>query len=107
MKMEKKRINTKVKLSLIILMLAIATLPMPMMGSAQTHIVGPDGFLIPHYFGPYPHYATSQLPTVTYDPVTGDITGVSGGIRKFVDSLPGLGPAGVTTFASGARGGYL
>jgi len=42
----------------------------------------------PHYFGPCPNYATSQLPTI--DPTTGAI---SGGIRKFVDSLPGLGPA--------------
>jgi len=56
-------------------------------------VPGPDGFLVPHYFGPYPNYATSQLPTVTVDPNTGNITSVSGGIRKFVDSLPGLGPA--------------
>ncbi len=43
----------------------------------------------PDYFGTTPNYANSQLPTV--DPVTGN---VSGGIRKFVDSLPGLTPAG-------------
>ena len=43
----------------------------------------------PDYFGPYPNYANSPLPTV--DPVTGHVT--SGGIRKFVDSLPGLGSA--------------
>jgi FtsP/CotA-like multicopper oxidase with cupredoxin domain len=49
---------------------------------------------VPHYFGPYPNYATSQLPDVTYD-VNGDITSVIGGIRKFVDSLPGLGEANV------------
>src|SRR3990170_5825569 len=48
-----------------------------------------DEIPVPHYFGPYPNYATSQLPTV--DPDTG---AVSGGIRKFIDSLPGLGPAG-------------
>ena len=39
----------------------------------------------PHFFGPYPNYANSQLPVVS----GGNITG---GIRKFVDSLPGLGP---------------
>ena len=43
---------------------------------------------VPHYFGPYPNYATSQLPTLNPDGT------VTGGIRKFVDSLPGLGPAG-------------
>jgi FtsP/CotA-like multicopper oxidase with cupredoxin domain len=48
---------------------------------------------VPHYFGPYPNYATSQLPTVSTDE-NGSITSVTGGIRKFVDSLPGLGPAG-------------
>ncbi|MCW3994701.1 MAG: multicopper oxidase domain-containing protein [Candidatus Bathyarchaeota archaeon] len=48
---------------------------------------------VPHYFGPYPNYATSQLPTVTRD-AQGNIINVEGGIRKFVDSLPGLGPAG-------------
>jgi FtsP/CotA-like multicopper oxidase with cupredoxin domain len=60
---------------------------------AQTFVTGPDGFLIPHYFGPYPNFATSQLPTVTTD-ANGTIISVTGGIRKFVDSLPGLGPGG-------------
>lgn len=50
-----------------------------------------DG-VVPHYFGPYPNYATSQLPIVTYDS-NGSIVSVTGGIRKFVDSLPGLGEA--------------
>ncbi len=46
-----------------------------------------DETKIPHYFGPYPNWALSQLPTVT--------AGVpSGGIQKFVDGLPKLGPAG-------------
>ncbi len=52
----------------------------------------PDGSEVPHYFGPYPNYATSQLPIVERDPVSGDIISLDGGIRKFVDSLPGLGP---------------
>ncbi|MBI5376969.1 MAG: putative Ig domain-containing protein [Candidatus Schekmanbacteria bacterium] len=49
-------------------------------------VMDPGG--TPDYFGIYPNYANSPLPTV--DPVTG---AVSGGIRKFVDSLPGLGAA--------------
>ena len=40
----------------------------------------------PDYFGIYPNYANSPLPTNT-----GVV--ISGGIRKFVDSLPGLGSA--------------
>ena len=44
---------------------------------------------IPDYFGTIPNYANSPVPAV--DPNTGVI---SGGIRKFVDSLPGPGPAG-------------
>ena len=42
----------------------------------------------PDYFGTTPNYANSPLPSVT-----GHV--VSGGIRKFVDSLPQLGPTGV------------
>ncbi len=38
----------------------------------------------PDYFGVYPNYANSQLPTMTSN-------GPVGGIRKFVDTLPGLG----------------
>ncbi len=32
--------------------------------AAPDWVVGPDGLLVPHYFGPYPNWATSQLPTV-------------------------------------------
>jgi FtsP/CotA-like multicopper oxidase with cupredoxin domain len=39
----------------------------------------------PHYYGPEPNWAYSPAPTV--DPGSGAITG---GIQKFVDSLPGL-----------------
>ncbi len=44
------------------------------------------------YFGTYPNYANSPLPAVTVDPATGAVTGVTPktGIRKFVDTLPGL-----------------
>jgi FtsP/CotA-like multicopper oxidase with cupredoxin domain len=47
---------------------------------------GPGG--MPDYFGIYPNYANSPRPTI--DLGSGAI---SGGIRKFVDALPGLGPA--------------
>jgi FtsP/CotA-like multicopper oxidase with cupredoxin domain len=48
------------------------------------------------YFGTYPNYANSPLPQVTIDPLTGAVTGVvpNTGIRKFVDTLPGLTAAG-------------
>ncbi len=46
------------------------------------------GVMVPDYFGTTPNYANSQLPILN---ATG---AVSGGIRKFVDSLPGLTPAG-------------
>ena len=55
-------------------------------GADVTAVMDPGG--VPHYFGPYPNYANSELPVV--DPFSGAVTG---GIRKFVDSLPGLGPA--------------
>ena len=41
----------------------------------------------PDYFGIYPNYANSPLPTVGGGGV------ITGGIRKFMDSLPGLGAA--------------
>jgi FtsP/CotA-like multicopper oxidase with cupredoxin domain len=47
--------------------------------------LGPMQGGTPNYFGPEPNWAYSALPTV--DPVTGDVTG---GIRKFMDALPGL-----------------
>lgn len=47
----------------------------------------------PDYFGVYPNYANSPLPTVTNGVV-------SGGLRKFVDSLPGLGPANASTLGA-------
>ncbi len=47
----------------------------------------------PDYFGIYSNYANSPLPRVTRD-ATGAITAIAGGMRKFVDSLAGLGPAG-------------
>lgn len=52
---------------------------------AQAMGASPGILGTPHYFGPYPNYATSQLPTINPDGT------VAGGIRKFVDSLPGLG----------------
>jgi len=43
----------------------------------------------PNYFGPESNWANSPMPVV--DPITGAI---SGGIRKFQDAVPQLGPAG-------------
>ena len=43
----------------------------------------------PRYFS-HPNYANSPLPIVTTDPATGAIT-ITGGLRKFVNGLPGLG----------------
>jgi len=45
--------------------------------AAQTLQVGPNGYLIPNYFGTTPNWAYSPL------------------LRKFVDTLPGLNAAGV------------
>ena len=52
--------------------------------SAKTAALNPGG--TPNYFGPEPNWVNSPLPVV--NPSTGVI---SGGIRKFMDSLPGLG----------------
>ena len=54
--------------------------------SAQPHALTPNA--PPDYFGPYPNYANSPLPAV--DPVTGQVVPGTG-MRKFVNSLPGLG----------------
>ncbi len=53
-------------------------------GQNAISAIGPGG--TPDYFGTTPNYANSPMPTV--NPTTGQITG---GIRKFVTSLPGLG----------------
>ena len=45
-----------------------------------------DPLGIPDYFGTVPNYANSPLPTLD-----GGGNVIGGGIRKFVDSLPGLG----------------
>ncbi len=49
----------------------------------------------PDYFGPYSNYANSQFPATDG---LGNVTG--GGIRKFVDSLPGLGPTGANNLGN-------
>lgn len=73
-----------------------------------------DETKVPHYFGPYPNWALSPLPALTpgacsvttatacttnTECPTGEtcngVTVAGGGIRKFVDTLPGLTPAGV------------
>jgi len=60
---------------------------------------------VPDYFGTIPNYANSPSPTV--DPVNMTITG---GIRKFVDSLPGVGPnpvPGAVLFGANNLGKYM
>lgn len=69
-------------------------------GITTAQMAADNSLGVPHYFGPYPNYATSQLPTVTTDPTTGAVTSVSGGIRKFIDSLPGLGPSGANNLGN-------
>ncbi len=53
------------------------------LGSLE-YLVGANGELFPDYSGFTPNYANSPMPTVNPD---GSLTG---GIRKFVDTLPGL-----------------
>src|SRR4030067_2922420 len=67
---------------------AIAALLMSTFITTITFAQMGDEIPVPHYFRTYPNYATSQLPTLNPDGT------VTGGIRKFIDSLPGLGPAG-------------
>jgi FtsP/CotA-like multicopper oxidase with cupredoxin domain len=57
-----------------------------------SNVVPPVGGT-PDYFGIYSNYANSPLPGVTRN-AGGAITAISGGLRKFIDSLPGLGPTG-------------
>jgi FtsP/CotA-like multicopper oxidase with cupredoxin domain len=84
-------------------------------GPISDLLVGADGQLIPDYSGVTPNYANSPAPLLrtVIDPVTGQAlpeispdTGLpmalSGGIRKFVDGLPGLGAA-----KANARGQYI
>jgi len=65
---------------------------------------------IPDYFGTVPNFALSPLPTLVMagsipvqDPITGYPTATpwpNGGIRKFIDSLPLLGPTGANTLGN-------
>lgn len=66
--------------------MCLAALVMTLWGLAPPMAQAIDETKVPHYFGPAPNWALSPLPTV--DPATG---AVSGGIRKFVNRLPGLG----------------
>jgi len=60
---------------------------------AATLVPGPDGLLVPDYFGNVPNYANSPLPVVTgVDLNELPIVLPGTGLRKFVDRLPGLGP---------------
>jgi FtsP/CotA-like multicopper oxidase with cupredoxin domain len=59
--------------------MGLPAMAMPMPGAA------------PRYFS-HPNYANSPLPIVATDPDTGEVT-ITGGLRKFVDGLAGLGAA--------------
>ena len=86
------------KIFTILPLLAIALLLNPLIVQSTSAQMG-GGDPIPHYFGPYPNYATSDLPEVTYN-ADGSIASVTGGIEKFIDSLPLLGPDGASTLNS-------
>ena len=58
------------------------------MGKQPVALASPAAGGTPEYFGTCGNYANSPIPAI--DPVTKRI---SGGMRKFVDTLPGLGPA--------------
>jgi FtsP/CotA-like multicopper oxidase with cupredoxin domain len=62
-------------------------------GSSAVALPVPPPGGTPDYYGIYSNYANSPLPVITRDPVSGTITAITGGMRKFVDSLPGVGPA--------------
>ncbi len=84
-----------------------------------------DETKVPHYYGPYPNWALSPLPAGTCSVTTttacvadaGCPTGetctrttVTGGIKKFVDTLPGLcdpSVAGSCTAAANNLGQYI
>jgi len=59
-------------------------------GVTQSNKLGltPQPGGVPDYFGPYPNFANSPLPTVV-----GGVVQPGTGIRKFIDSLPGVGAA--------------
>ena len=67
--------------------LAVAAL-LSGIGLCQAQTYGP----LPGVNYDLPNYAYSPQPTVTRDPVTGAVTSAVGGMRKFIDRLPGLGP---------------
>ena len=90
--MRNKNKHFKIIGSSILLFLLIALLTTTLSPNITTAQVWDEP--VPNYFGPYPNFATSQLPTVTRDPTTGEVLSADGGIRKFIDSLPLLGPEG-------------
>jgi FtsP/CotA-like multicopper oxidase with cupredoxin domain len=58
-------------------------------GAAQSKLgLTPQPGGTPDYFGTYPNYANSPLPTIV-----GGVVQPGTGIRKFIDSLPGVGAA--------------
>lgn len=70
--------------------LALRTSPAQVESGAEALPAGLDPNAPPDYFGPYPNYANSLFPAL--DPVTGKVIPGTG-MRKFFDSLAGVGPA--------------
>jgi FtsP/CotA-like multicopper oxidase with cupredoxin domain len=62
--------------------------PLSSAGDRPT-LAAPAPLAIPHYYGPFANYANSPLPQLSASNTI--IPGT--GMRKFVDSLPGLGPS--------------
>jgi FtsP/CotA-like multicopper oxidase with cupredoxin domain len=81
----------KVGRSVKLVMVAGFLLASPFGGNAKLEAAmgGMDAGPVPDYYGS-PNYANSQLPEI--DPVTNQVKPGTG-IRKFVDTLPGLGKA--------------
>jgi FtsP/CotA-like multicopper oxidase with cupredoxin domain len=98
-----------------VLAAAASSLVFSLPAAFQTASAGPgqvcrDGVTAPGQCAPGDligtYYANSELPNVTFDQA-GKPVAASGGLRKFVDTLPGLTPAGANHFASGATGEYI
>jgi FtsP/CotA-like multicopper oxidase with cupredoxin domain len=81
----------------------------------ETAVAGPgqvcrDGVTAPDQCAPADrigtYYANSERPLVTFD-VNGKPVSATGGLRKFIDTLPGLTAAGASQFARGQSGEYI
>ena len=79
-------------LAVLALLVGVLWVPSDLQAMPATPV---DETKVPHYFGPNPNWALSPLPTTG---VLGNYS--TGGIRKFVDTLPGLTPAGANNLGN-------